>query len=303
MTTIEQKIDSLKERHQAIILAHNYEPPEIQDIADITGDSLALSIEAARLQAPVIIFCGVRFMAESAAILAPQSRVILPRPESGCGLADMAEATALRKFKERHPGAVVITYVNSSAAVKAESDLCCTSGNAVNVVNSIPAERKIIFAPDRNLGAYVARQTGRQLILWEGFCPIHDALTTTEVASARKIHPTAQLLVHPECRPEIAELADAVLSTGGMFSHVAKSPEQEFIIATEEGMLYPLRRAYPDKIFYPVNHGKMICPDMKLISLDDIRNSLESLEPRITVASETAARAKQALTRMLDIPR
>ncbi len=303
MTAITEQIRNLKQERRALILAHNYEPPEIQDIADITGDSLGLSLEAARLEAPVIIFCGVRFMAESAALLAPGSRVILPRPESGCGLADMAEAAALRKFKQQHPGALVVTYVNSSAAVKAESDLCCTSGNAVNVINSIAPEKEIIFAPDRNLGTYVAARTGRDLILWEGFCPIHNDLSADEVKAAQATHPAACLLVHPECRPEVAALADAVLSTGGMFDYVARSPANEFLIATEEGMLYPLRQAHPDKTFHPIRENRMICPDMKLISLADICTALARLEPRITVNEEIAWPARRALERMLEIPR
>ncbi len=303
------KITLLKKEHQAIILAHNYEPPEIQDIADITGDSLGLSVDAARLDNPVIIFCGVRFMAESAAILAPDKKVILPHLDCGCGLADMATAADLRKMRREKPDAVVVTYVNSSAEVKAESDICCTSGNAVNVVKSIPANQEIIFVPDRNLGAYVQEKTGRKMILWDGVCPIHDAIVAADIIKAKNRHPEARLMVHPECRPEVTKLADGVCSTGGMTDFVVQSNSKEFIVATEEGMLYPLRKAHPDRIFYPVVSGGpnapnlMICPDMKMISLKDIHNALEKMEPIITVNKEIASRARLALERMLAIPR
>lgn len=303
MLELIKKINQLKKDRQAIILAHNYEPPEIQDIADIIGDSLSLSVDAARLDNPVIVFCGVRFMAESAAILAPDKKVILPRLECGCGLADMADAAALQKMRQEKPAAVVVTYVNSSAEVKAESDICCTSGNAVNVVRSIAPEKEIIFVPDRNLGAYVQEQTGRRMTLWDGFCPIHDAIGAADIIKAKKAHPEALLIVHPECRPEVTKLADGVCSTGGMTDFVKQSNAKEFIIATEEGMIYPLRKAHPDCIFHPVAPNAMICPDMKLISLEDIHNALERLEPVITVNPETADRARLALERMLAIPR
>ena len=303
MQELIKKINQLKKDRQAIILAHNYEPPEIQDIADITGDSLGLSVDAARLDNPVIVFCGVRFMAESAAILAPDKKVILPRLECGCGLADMAEAAALRKMRREKPSAVVVTYVNSSAEVKAESDICCTSGNAVNVVRSIAPEKEIIFVPDRNLGVYVQEQTGRRMILWEGFCPIHDAIGETDIIKAKKTYPEALLIVHPECRPEVTKLADGVCSTGGMTDFVIQSSAKEFIIATEEGMIYPLRKAHPDCIFHPVSPNAMICPDMKMISLEDIHNALEKLEPVITVNPDIADRARLALEKMLAVPR
>ncbi len=296
-------INRLKKERQAIILAHNYEPPEIQDIADITGDSLGLSVDAARLDNPVIVFCGVRFMAESAAILAPEKKVILPRLECGCGLADMADAKALRKMRQEKPEAAVVTYVNSSADVKAESDICCTSGNAVNVVRSIPAEQEIIFVPDRNLGAYVVEQTGRRITLWDGACPIHDAILATDILKAKRAHPEALLIVHPECRPEVTKLADGVCSTGDMFDFVLQSSAKEFIVATEEGMLYPLRKAHPERIFYPVAPNAMICPDMKMISLQDIHNALSNQRPIITVEKEVADRARLALERMLAVPR
>ncbi len=303
MNKLIEKIERLKSEREAVILAHNYEPPEIQDIADIVGDSLGLSIDAAKLDNPVIVFCGVSFMAESAAILAPGKKVLLPRLNCGCGLADMAEAAAVKKMRNAHPGAAVVTYVNSSAAVKAESDICCTSGNAVNVVRSIPKDQEIVFVPDRNLGAYVQQQTGRKMILWDGTCPIHDAINAQDIISAKKRVSNTPVIVHPECRPEVVALADAVCSTGGMFDFVAGSDSKEFIIVTEEGMLYPLRKAHPDRIFHPVKVGGMICPDMKMISLADVCTSLEKMEHIITVDKLTADKARQALGRMLTIPR
>ncbi len=303
MDKLIRKIEQLKSERQAVILAHNYEPPEIQDIADIVGDSLGLSIDASKLDNPVIVFCGVSFMAESAAILAPDKQVLLPRLNCGCGLADMANAAALRKIRGKHPDAVVVTYVNSSAAVKAESDICCTSGNAVNVVRSIPKDKDIIFVPDRNLGAYVQTQTGRKMILWDGACPIHDVISAADVTTARVAYPGALVIVHPECKPEVVAMADSVCSTGGMFDFVAGSDSKEFIIATEEGMLYPLRKAHPDRIFHPVKEGGMICLDMKMISLADVCISLEKMENIITVNKPTADKARQALERMLAVPR
>ncbi len=303
MDKIIEKIERLKSERDAVILAHNYEPPEIQDIADIVGDSLGLSIDAAKLDNPVIVFCGVSFMAESAAILAPDKKVLLPRLNCGCGLADMAEAAAVKKIRTQHPGAAVVTYVNSSAAVKAESDICCTSGNAVNVVKSIPKDQQIIFVPDRNLGAYVETQTDRKMILWDGACPIHDAISAQDILDAQKRVPDTPVIVHPECRPEVVALADAVCSTGGMFDFVSGSDSKKFIIATEEGMLYPLRKAHPNRIFHPVKTGSMICPDMKMISLADVCTSLEKMEHIITVEKNTAAKARLALERMLAVPR
>ena len=221
-------------------------------------------------------------------------------------MADMAEAADLRKMRLEKPDAIVVTYVNSSAEVKAESDICCTSGNAVNVIRSIPSEKEIIFVPDRNLGAYVQEQTSRQMTLWDGVCPVHDAIRIDDISKAKKNHPEALLIVHPECRPEVTKLADGVCSTGGMTDFVKQSKAKEFIVATEEGMLYPLRKAHPDRIFHPVAKDAakaMICSDMKLISLEDIHGALEKLEPVITVNRETADRARLALERMLAIPR
>lgn len=297
-----EEIQKLKEKQQVVILAHNYEPPEIQNIADITGDSLGLSIQAAETNARVIIFCGVLFMAESAAILSPDKQVILPRLECGCGLADMATPEQLKAAKQRHPDAVVVTYVNSSAAVKAESDICCTSGNAVNVANSIPREREILFVPDRNLGTYVQQQTGRNIILWDGCCPTHDAIRTANILAAKKDHPQAEVIVHPECRPEVTALADVVCSTGGMFTAVEESKGSEFIIVTETGMIYPLKKAFPACRFYPVTET-MICPDMKKISLADIHQSLQNMGPTVTVDAPISRKAKKALEQMLAVPR
>lgn len=297
-----EKIQQLKKKSHAVILAHNYEPPEIQDIADITGDSLGLSIQAAETDAQIIVFCGVRFMAESAAILSADKKVILPRLECGCGLADMATAEQMKKARQQHPDAVVVTYVNSSAEVKAESDICCTSGNAVNVVNSIPEKQKIIFVPDQNLGTYVQQQTGREIILWNGYCPTHNTIQPADILTAKQNHPQAVVIVHPECRPEVTALADIVCSTGGMFTAVEDSDNSEFIIGTEIGMLYPLKKTHPEYRFYPVTET-MICQDMKKISLTDIYQSLQTMKPVVTVDLETSRKAKKSLERMLAVPR
>ncbi|MBN2332739.1 MAG: quinolinate synthase NadA [Deltaproteobacteria bacterium] len=300
--TLISEIQQLKQKRRAVILAHNYEPGEIQEIADITGDSLGLSIQAAATDAEVIVFCGVLFMAESAAILSPEKKVLLPYRECGCGLADMATAEQVIAARRRHPGAAVVTYVNSSAAVKAESDICCTSGNAVNVVNSIPREQEIIFVPDQNLGSYVMAQTKRSLILWPGYCPVHHTIRATEILAAKKRHPQAIVIVHPECRPEVTALADVVCSTGGMFDAVAAADAREFIIGTEAGMLHPLQKAHPDRRFHPVT-STMICHDMKKITLAHIHQSLTTMEPVITVDPAIGQKARTALERMLAVPR
>ncbi|MBF8258100.1 MAG: Quinolinate synthase, partial [Actinobacteria bacterium] len=233
---LKKEIRDLLSRRNAVMLAHNYQRDEIQEIADITGDSLALSQEAARSDAEVIVFCGVHFMAESAAILSPRKTVILPRLDAGCPMADMITADDLRRWRNAHPGAVVVTYVNSSAEVKALSDVCCTSGNAVNVVRSIPAEKEIFMVPDRNLAQYVAGISGRRLSWWDGYCPTHERVTVGDIERARKAHPGALLVVHPECRPEVVAMADAVKSTSGMYAWCKNSEALEFIVGTEMGI-------------------------------------------------------------------
>ncbi len=291
----------LKERN-AVLLSHNYQRDEVQEIADITGDSLGLSMEAAKTSADVIVFCGVHFMAESASILSPGKTVLLPRLEAGCPMADMITAPDLAAYRRGHPEAVVVTYVNSSAEVKALSDICCTSGNAVNVVRSIPAGKEIFMVPDRNLARYVRKVSGRKLSWWDGYCPTHDRLTTVEVAKEREAHPEAVLIVHPECRPEVVEMADAVLSTSGMLEFCHRSPAGEFIVGTESGILYRLRKENPGKRFH-VPSRAMICLNMKIITLKDIRDSLVSMSPAVRVPEGIRLKAKAALDAMLAVPR
>ena len=299
--TVKREIRSLLKERNAILLAHNYMRDEVQEIADITGDSLALSIEAARATADVIVFCGVHFMAESASILAPDKTVLLPRPDAGCPMADMVTVEELRELKSRHPGVPVVTYVNSSAAVKAESDICCTSANAQKVVNSL-AEPEIIFVPDRNLGRYVARFSTKTFHFWEGFCPTHERLTADTVRRLRGEHPDALFICHPECNPAVVDLADHVCSTSGMFDYCHKSPEKRFIIGTEAGILYRLRQENPDKEFILASPA-LICPNMKLTSLEDIAAALTTMAPVVKVPEEIRVAAKKALDRMLAIPR
>ncbi|HEY5764550.1 MAG TPA: quinolinate synthase NadA [Candidatus Deferrimicrobiaceae bacterium] len=293
--------DLLRERN-AVLLAHNYQRDEIQEIADITGDSLGLSRQAAETEAEVIVFCGVHFMAESAAILSPGKKVLLPRMDAGCPMADMITADDLRAWREKHPGAVVVTYVNSSAEVKALSDICCTSGNAVNVVRSIPADREIFMVPDRNLAHYVAKMSGRALTWWDGYCPTHDRLTLAAVRKAKEEHPGALLVVHPECPREVVEMADAVLSTSGMYIYCSRSEAKEFLVGTEMGILYRLRKENPGKAFHLASRT-LICPNMKLTTLEDVRDALATLSPQVTVPEEIRVRAMAALEAMLRVPR
>ncbi|MGE5248396.1 MAG: quinolinate synthase NadA [Verrucomicrobiota bacterium] len=296
------EIRQLLRDRNAVLLAHNYQRDEVQEIADITGDSLGLSQEAAKTDADVIVFCGVHFMAESAAILSPEKKVLLPREEAGCPMADMITAADLAAYRSAHPNAVVVTYVNSSAEVKALSDICCTSGNAVNVVRSIPPEKEIFMVPDRNLAHYVRKASGRELTWWDGYCPTHERLTTEAVAAAKASHPDALLLVHPECPPEVVEMADAVLSTAGMLGYCRRSPAEEFIVGTEMGILYRMRKENPGKRFH-IASRTLICPNMKLTTLEDVRDSLASLSPVIRVPEDIRRRAKSALDAMLAVPR
>ncbi|MGE5699173.1 MAG: quinolinate synthase NadA [Deltaproteobacteria bacterium] len=299
---LKKEIRELLVRRKAVMLAHNYQRDEIQEIADITGDSLGLSREAAACEAEVIVFCGVHFMAESAAILSPGKTVLLPRMDAGCPMADMITADDLRAWRAAHPGAVVVTYVNSSAEVKALSDVCCTSGNAVNVVRSIPAGKDVFMVPDRNLAHYVAKVSGRRLSWWDGFCPTHERVTVADAARAREAHPDALLVVHPECRPEVVAMADAVLSTSGMYGYCRKSAAKEFIVGTEMGILYRLRKDNPGKKFHLASRA-LICPNMKLTTLEDVRDSLETLSPVVTVPRDIREKANAALEAMLRVPR
>lgn len=298
---LKQKIRDLLGKRNAILLAHNYMRDEVQEIADITGDSLGLSLEAAKTDKDVIVFCGVHFMAESAAILSPKKTVLLPRPDAGCPMADMVTAEKLTEFKAKHPGIPVVTYVNSSAAVKAVSDICCTSANALKVVNSL-ADREIIFTPDRNLGQYVARFSDKKFHLWDGFCPTHERLKADAVKSMKQAHPNALFICHPECNPAVVELADHVCSTSGMYEYCRKSPVKRFIIGTEAGILYKLRLENPDKEFILASPA-LICPNMKLTSLEDILSALQTMQPVVSVPEEIRAPAQRALDKMIAIPR
>jgi len=288
-----------KQELNAVIMAHYYQNPEIQDIADFVGDSLQLAQQASATSAQVIVSCGVNFMAESAKILNPDKMVLLPA-QAGCPMADMVTPEALREMKRQHPQAVVVAYVNTSAAVKAESDICCTSSNALAVVNSIPREKEIIFIPDRNLGRYVAAQTGREMIFWPGYCPVHDIVSAGHVKEQMSLHPQAKVVVHPECPPEVIALADAVRSTAGILQYVQASAEKEFIIGTEEGFLHSLRKACPDKTFY-LARSHFVCQDMKMISLSALALSLEKLQEQIEVTENVRIKAFRSLQNMLEI--
>ena len=300
--SLRTRIKELAAERNALLIAHNYQRDEVQEIADITGDSLALSMEAAATDRQVIVFCGVHFMAESAAILAPDKQVLLPRLDAGCPMADMVTADALRELKAQHPDAEVVTYVNSSAAVKAESDICCTSSNAVSVARSRDA-KKLLMVPDRNLGRYVARHVpDKEYIFWEGYCPTHDRLQVAEIEQARAEHPDALFMAHPECRPDILALADHICSTSGMYVFARENPAKTFIVGTENGILWRLRKENPDKTFI-VPSPQLVCPNMKLCGLRDVLRALETLEPRVTVPEEIRVRARTALDRMLAVPR
>lgn len=291
------RLQELKEERRAIVLAHYYQRGEIQDAADFVGDSFGLSQQAAATDAEVIVFCGVHFMAESAAILSPQKTVLLPVPQAGCPMADMIDADGLRAFKKKYPDAAVVSYVNTTAAVKAESDICCTSSNAVQVVNSLDAER-VIFTPDRNLGRYVAEQTDKEIIVWEGYCHTHDQLTLEEFLAIKAEHPEALSAVHPECRPEVSAAADFVSSTAGILKFVRESKAKKFIIGTEAGILHVMQKQNPDKELILAS-PKMTCPTMKLNTLEKTVQSLEMMQPRITVPEDIRVKAALALDRML----
>lgn len=295
-----KKIEYLKEQRNAVILAHNYQPGEIQDLADFTGDSLGLSIQASETDAEVIVFCGVRFMAETAAILSPQKTVLLPEKTAGCPMADMITAEQLRDLKEKHPDAIVVCYVNSTAEVKAESDYCCTSSNAVEVVNSLPEDRRIIFVPDQHLGQFVAERTGRDMVLWPGYCTTHVLMTAENIRAAKAKYPDAVVMAHPECTEPVKELADELLSTGQMLKFAAAGKVKRFIVATENGIIHALKKQNPDAEFIAAS-GRAICPNMKKITMDKIVASLEDMQYRITVPEEIRTRAEKSLNRMVEI--
>jgi len=294
-----EEINILRQQKNAIILAHYYQPDEIQDIADFVGDSLQLAQKAAGTKADVIVFCGVHFMAESAAILSPEKIVLLPEPEAGCPLADMINVEELREEKRKYPGAKVVCYVNSSAAVKAESDICCTSSNAERVVTSL-GDQDIIFVPDGNLGKYVAAKTNKKIICWQGFCPTHHRISKEDVLQSKKLHPEAKILVHPECREEVWREADYVGSTSGIIKYAENSPAKQFIIGTECGILHELKKRCPDKEFFFIT-DHMLCPNMKKNSLEKVKACLLTLSPRITVPEDIRKKAIAALEKMLTV--
>ena len=294
-----EKILSLKKERNAVILAHNYQLGEVQDIADFVGDSLELSQNAARTNADVIVFCGVHFMAETASILCPDKIVLLPVMEAGCPMANMIRAEDLRKMKKEHPGAVIVCYINTTAEVKAESDICCTSANAVRLVQRLEA-REIIFVPDQYLGHYVSTKTGKKMILWPGYCPTHVRIQAEDIHRLRKMYPRAEVMVHPECRPEVVAIADFVLSTGGMIRHAKSSQAAEIIVGTEIGLIYRLRKENPDKVFIPISE-QAVCPNMKMITLENILWSMEDMSPRVKVAEDIRLKAKKAVDRMIEV--
>jgi len=296
---VKEKIKALLKERGAIILAHNYQPPEIQDMADMCGDSLELSIKAAETDAEVIVFCGVHFMAETSSILSPEKTVLLPRNDAGCPMADMVTPEALSGKLSELPPMPVVTYVNSPAAVKALSTVCCTSANAIKVVDSID-EKELMMVPDRNLSQYAASRTDKRVHIWDGYCPVHDILTAGDVKIAKEAHPAAVFMAHPECRPEVLKLADAVLSTSGMIRYATESKNRTFIVGTEVGLLYPLKMQNSDAEFYPASE-KMLCRDMKKITLNDVARSLEFMEGEVKVPETIRRPALKAVQKMLDL--
>ena len=294
-----EKIEKLKAQRNAVILAHNYQPNEIQDLADFTGDSLGLSIKAAETDAEVIVFCGVLFMAETAAILSPEKTVLLPEKEAGCPMADMITAEQLRDLKSKHPEALVICYVNTSAKVKAESDYCCTSANAVEVVESLPKDREIIFVPDKYLGQYASEKSGRDFVLWPGYCHVHVVITEEDINKAKALRPDAIVMAHPECTRPVKALADKILSTSQMIKFAKKSDVGQFIVATEKGIIHALKKQNPDAEFIPATE-RTICPNMKKITVEKVLWSLEQMQYEITVHEQIRQKAKKALDRMVE---
>lgn len=294
-----ERINLLRKERNAVILAHNYVLGEVQDIADFVGDSLELSIKAKNTDCQVIVFCGVKFMAETAKILSPEKTVLHPAPASGCPMADMADADKLRKLKALHPGAVTVCYVNSTADVKTEVDICCTSANAAKIVAAIPADKEVIFLPDRNLGANVSIALKRPMILWPGFCPTHMRITAEMVKRKKAEFPDAFVIVHPECTPDVVALADKYLSTGGMLRFARETEHKKFIIGTEQGIIHRLQRENPDKMFIPVSE-QAVCPNMKLIELNDVLNSLEKMQYEIILDPDTIAKAAAPILKMIE---
>jgi len=297
-----EKIQKLKRERNAVILVHNYQLPEVQDIADFRGDSLGLSQKASQTDAEIIVFCGVLFMAETAKILSPDKKVLIPEIKAGCPMADMITAQELLKLKKEHPEAMVVAYVNTTAEVKAEVDICCTSANALRIVNSLPEDKEIIFVPDKYLAHYVSTQTKRKLIPWEGYCPTHVKILPEDIIRQKKQHPQAEVIVHPECTPEVIKLADRALSTSGICKYAKGSEASEMIIGTEIGILHRLRKENPQKRFYPAT-DLAVCPNMKLITLEKVLWALEDLQYEVKIPENIRLRAKQSVERMLQIKR
>lgn len=295
-----ENIKKLKQERNAAILAHNYQNPEIQDLADFTGDSLGLSIKAAETNADVIVFCGVKFMAETAVILSPKKTVLLPDENAGCPLADMITADQLRDLKRKHPEALVVCYVNSSADVKAESDYCCTSANAVEVVNSLPKDKPIIFVPDQNLGQFASERTGRDLILWPGYCHVHVVITEDDIKNTKAKYPDAIVMAHPECTGPVKALSDELLSTGQMLRYAKQSQAKQFIIATETGIIHTLKTQNPKAEFIPATENA-VCPNMKLITLEKVLWSLQDMQFKVTVPQDIRIKAEKAIDMMVEI--
>ena len=297
---LENKIKELKKKRNAIILAHNYQLPEVQDVADFRGDSLELSRKASQTEAKVIVFCGVHFMAETASILCPDKKIIMPDKFAGCPMANMITRNALRNLKEKHPKAIVVGYVNTPAEVKAELDVCCTSTNAVAVVNALKDRGEIIFVPDKYLADFVSKKTGKRLIVWNGYCPTHVRISPEDIIREKKFHPRAKVIVHPECLPEVIALADAALSTSKMCEFAAQTDAKEIVVGTEVGLIYRLKKDNPAKEFYPATE-RAVCPNMKRTTQEKIVWALEELKEEVKVSDEIRRRAKKAIDRMLEI--
>jgi quinolinate synthase len=294
---LSQKIRELKKKRNAIILAHNYQIGEVQETADFIGDSLELSQKAAAVDEDVIVFCGVHFMAETASILSPQKTVLLPDLHAGCPMADMVTVSELVEWKKRWPGRPVVCYVNTSAEVKAECDICCTSSNAVKVVESVQG-REVLFAPDKNLAAWTARQTSKTIIAWDGYCYVHNNILARDIREKKKMFPEAEVWVHPECRPEVIDLADKVLSTGKMVKEARGTEARDIIIGTEAGIIYRLKKDNPEKNFYPA-HDMAFCANMKKITLKKVYLALDQMIHRVEVPADTADRARGAIEKMV----
>jgi quinolinate synthase len=303
MPAILDNINSLKKQKNAVILAHTYQPAEIQDIADFVGDSYSLSVEATKVKADTIIFCGVMFMAETSAILNPAKKVIIPEPKAGCPMAEMITADELVAVMKKNPDHIVICYVNSTADIKALSDICCTSSNALKIVRQIPKDQGIIFVPDKHLGSYIQEKSGRPMVLWDGFCPTHVRITPDMIMTARKTHPAAAVLIHPEAPKASRDLADRVFSTGGMCDFVKTDPGRDYIIATETGIIHTLTKQNPEKRFFPVS-DQALCPNMKKMTLDKVEGALDgSFGMVVNVPADIAEKARKSLVRMLEMSR